>query len=78
MTRRFAFDRRPPDWSTAAARASTATRTSGSPAPVGYVPDQHQPKTYQVFDTTLNKPVPFTDKEPEKKPGNSSSAKELC
>ena len=28
---------------------------------VGYVfPINTQPKTYQVFDTTLNKPVPFT------------------
>ena len=61
MTRRFAFDRKTAELVNccgASINGNTHIRQSGV---VGYVfPMNTQPKTYQVFDTTLNKPVPFT------------------
>jgi len=61
MTRRFAFDRKTAELVNccgASINGNTHIRQSGV---VGYVfPMNTQPQTYQVFDTTLNKPVPFT------------------
>jgi hypothetical protein len=61
MTRRFAFDRKSAELVNccgANVNGNSHIRQSGV---VGYVfPMNTQPKTYQVFDTTLNKPVPFT------------------
>ena len=61
MTRRFAFDRKTAELVNccgASVNDNTHIKQSGV---VGYVfPINTQPKTYQVFDTTLNKPVPFT------------------
>jgi len=61
MTRRFAFDRKSAELINccgANVNGNSHIRQSGV---VGYVfPMNTQPKTYQVFDTTLNKPVPFT------------------
>ena len=60
MTRRFAFDRKTAELVNccgASINGNTHIRQSGV---VGYVFSMNtQPKTYQVFDTTLNKPVPF-------------------
>src|SRR5216683_1716435 len=59
-TRRFAFDRRTGQLVSccgASVNGNTAIRQTGL---VGYVwPIGTQKKTYQVFDTILNKPVPF-------------------
>ena len=61
MTRRFAFDRKSAELVNccgANVNGNSHVKQSGV---VGYVfPMNTQPKTYQVFDTTLNKPVPFT------------------
>jgi hypothetical protein len=60
MTRRFAFDRKTAELVNccdANVNNNPRIRQSGV---VGYVfPINTQPRTYQVFDTTLNKPVPF-------------------
>ena len=61
MTRRFAFDRKSAELVNccgANVNGNSHVKQSGV---VGYVfPMNTQPKTYQVFDTTLNRPVPFT------------------
>ncbi len=60
LTRRFAFDRRTGqlvDCCGAHVNGNKAIRQTGL---VGYVfPFGTQPRTYQVFDTTLGRPVPF-------------------
>jgi Porin PorA len=60
MTRRFAFDRKTAELVNccgANINNNSGIKQSGV---VGYVfPIGTQPRTYQVFDTTLNKPVPF-------------------
>jgi hypothetical protein len=61
MTRRFAFDRKTAGLVSccgASVNGNSHIRQSGV---VGYVfPMNTKPRTYQVFDTTLNKPVPFS------------------
>ena len=60
MTRTFAFDRRTGqlvDCCGASVNGDTSVRQTGL---VGYVfPIGTQKQTYQVFDTTLNRPMPF-------------------
>ena len=61
MTRRFAFDRRTAqlvDCCGASVNGNTSVKQQGY---VGYVfPIGTKKQTYDVFDTTLNRPVPFT------------------
>ncbi len=61
MTRRFAFDRKSAELVNCCGANVNGNSHIKQSGVVGYVfPMNTQPKTYQVFDTTLNKPVPFT------------------
>ena len=61
MTRRFAFDRKSAELVNCCGANVNSNSHIKQSGVVGYVfPMNTQPKTYQVFDTTLNKPVPFT------------------
>lgn len=60
-TRRFAFDRKTAELVNCCGASINHNSHVKQSGVVGYVfPINTQPKTYQVFDTTLNRPVPFT------------------
>jgi len=61
MTRRFAFDRKTAELVNCCGASINHNAHVKQSGVVGYVfPINTRPKTYQVFDTTLNRPVPFT------------------